>query len=658
MTPKSTEIHMDKQLLNILSLEDSVADYEIMCYQLIQAGYNLNIVRVEKEEDFSSHLRMKKYDLILADFNLPGFNGFSALRLCNEFCPETPFICVSGSIGEEKAIELLKHGAVDYVLKDRPERLPFAIDRALKDVKEKEVLQVAEKQLRRLSMAVEQSPASVVITNTEGEIEYVNRKFCEITGFSNQEVLGENPRILQSGYQGIEFYRELWRTILSGNEWAGELLNKKKNGEMYWESVRISPLVDNAGNIINFIAIKEDITEKKKILEELILAKEHAEESDRLKTAFLANVSHEIRTPMNGILGFAELLKESDLTGEEQQEYIQVIEKSGARMLNIINDIVDISKIEAGLTTVNIEDVNINGKIEFIYKFFKPEIEGKGIRFIMKNGLQNSDAIIQTDDEKLYAVLINLVKNAAKFTNSGNIEIGYNLVNKGQALPFIEFFVKDTGIGIPKDRHHAIFERFIQADIADSKAFQGAGLGLAISKAYVEMLGGEIRVESEVGKGSEFFFTIPCHSKIPVDSEVAARSGSGTASSIKDCKVSGLKILIAEDDETSEFYLRSILKNFSSSILTASNGLEAVKVCQTNSDIDLIMMDIKMPVLDGYEATKQIREFNDKVIIVAQTAFALLGDKEKAIESGCNDYISKPLNLATFRGILNKYFQK
>lgn len=649
---------MDKQLLNILSLEDSVADYEIMCYQLIQAGYNLNIVRVEKEEDFSSHLRMKKYDLILADFNLPGFNGFSALRLCNEFCPETPFICVSGSIGEEKAIELLKHGAVDYVLKDRPERLPFAIDRALKDVKEKEVLQVAEKQLRRLSMAVEQSPASVVITNTEGEIEYVNRKFCEITGFSNQEVLGENPRILQSGYQGIEFYRELWRTILSGNEWAGELLNKKKNGEMYWESVRISPLVDNAGNIINFIAIKEDITEKKKILEELILAKEHAEESDRLKTAFLANVSHEIRTPMNGILGFAELLKESDLTGEEQQEYIQVIEKSGARMLNIINDIVDISKIEAGLTTVNIEDVNINGKIEFIYKFFKPEIEGKGIRFIMKNGLQNSDAIIQTDDEKLYAVLINLVKNAAKFTNSGNIEIGYNLVNKGQALPFIEFFVKDTGIGIPKDRHHAIFERFIQADIADSKAFQGAGLGLAISKAYVEMLGGEIRVESEVGKGSEFFFTIPCHSKIPVDSEVAARSGSGTASSIKDCKVSGLKILIAEDDETSEFYLRSILKNFSSSILTASNGLEAVKVCQTNSDIDLIMMDIKMPVLDGYEATKQIREFNDKVIIVAQTAFALLGDKEKAIESGCNDYISKPLNLATFRGILNKYFQK
>jgi signal transduction histidine kinase len=248
---------------------------------------------------------------------------------------------------------------------------------------------------------------------------------------------------------------------------------------------------------------------RKKAEEELKASENHAQESDRLKSAFLANMSHEIRTPMNGILGFAELLKEPGLTGEEQQEYIRIIEKSGARMLNIINDIVDISKIEAGLVTANLRDVNINGKIEFVYKFFKPEIEEKGIQLFFKNGLPNVNAILHTDEEKLYAILINLVKNAAKYTDSGLIEIGYKLVNKDIKMPLIEFYVKDSGIGIPKDRQNAIFERFIQADISDAKAYQGAGLGLSISKAYVEMLGGTIWVESEFGKGSTFHFTIP-----------------------------------------------------------------------------------------------------------------------------------------------------
>lgn len=241
---------------------------------------------------------------------------------------------------------------------------------------------------------------------------------------------------------------------------------------------------------------------------ELLKAKEQAEESDRLKSAFLANMSHEIRTPMNGILGFSELLKKPNLTGAQQQEYIRIIERSGIRMLNIINDIVDISKIEAGLMKLDIKESNINEQIEYIYTFFKPEAEAKNIKLYIKNSLPTAEAIIKTDREKVYAILTNLVKNAIKYSEKGSIEFGYNL--KPVINPVeLEFYVKDTGIGIPKHKHKTIFERFIQVDEADKMARQGAGLGLSISKGYVKMLGGKIWVESEVGTGSTFFFTLP-----------------------------------------------------------------------------------------------------------------------------------------------------
>jgi len=364
----------------------------------------------------------------------------------------------------------------------------------------------SEKQLKLLSRAIENSPATVVITDKEGLIEYVNPKFTELTGYTLDESKGRNSRFLQSGWQTREFYEELWNTILSGKDWHGEFHNKKKNGESYWESSTISSIVDTPGEISYFVAVKEDITEKKKIIEELVAAKEKAEESDRLKSAFLANMSHEIRTPMNGILGFSELLKEPGLSGEEQQEYITIIEKSGARMLNIINDIIDISKIEAGQMDIYLSETNVNEQIKFVYALLKPEAEHKKLKLIIKNSL--TEVITSTDREKLYAILINLVKNAIKYTDAGSIEFGYNLVetNLDHSL---HFFVKDTGIGISKNRQNAIFERFIQAEIADKMARQGAGLGLSISKAYVEMLGGLISVESEEGKGSTFHFTIP-----------------------------------------------------------------------------------------------------------------------------------------------------
>jgi signal transduction histidine kinase len=246
--------------------------------------------------------------------------------------------------------------------------------------------------------------------------------------------------------------------------------------------------------------------ELKKSQQELIIAKEKAEESDRLKSSFLANMSHEIRTPMNGILGFAELLKKSDLKGDQQQRYIEIIEDSGNRMLNIINDIVDISKIEAKLMDVYMAGTNINEQIKYIYIFFTPEAERKGLHISIRKSLPDEEAIVNTDREKIYAVLTNLVKNAIKYTIEGSIEIGYE-----RKEPNLEFFVRDTGIGIPEDRQKSIFKRFVQVENSYTNTQEGAGLGLSISKAYVEMLGGEIWVDSIEGKGSTFYFTIPYH---------------------------------------------------------------------------------------------------------------------------------------------------
>lgn len=376
-----------------------------------------------------------------------------------------------------------------------------ANDAFIQDIEERKQ---AEKQLKLLSRAIEQSPVTVVITDKEGNIEYTNPKFTEITGYTLEEVKGQNPRLLQSGEQSSEFYNELWETILSGNDWHGEFQNRKKNGDIYWESAVISSIVDNQGEIAFFIAVKEDITEKKKMLQDFIKTKEKAEESDRLKSAFLTNISHEIRTPMNGILGFTDLLKEPNLKGDVKQEYISYIEESGARMLNVINDIIVISKIETELINVSVSETNVNEQVESIYSRFRPEVEQNDIQFSFKNTLPAKESIVNTDREKVSAIITNLVKNAIKFTKTGSIEFGYE--KKGGHL---EFFVKDTGVGIQKEQMRIIFERFRQGNESLSRNYEGAGLGLSISKAYVEMLGGKIWVESEEKKGSTFFFTIP-----------------------------------------------------------------------------------------------------------------------------------------------------
>ncbi len=401
-------------------------------------------------------------------------------------------------------------------------------------------------------------------------------------------------------------------------------------------------------NLIEMVAHEMAIyLERQAMIEDLIVAKNKAEESTRLKSAFLANMSHEIRTPMNGILGFSELLKRPDLTGDQQKKYIEMIRKSGTRMLNIINDIVDISKIEAGLMELKLSESIINEQLDYIFTFFKPEVDAKGIGLSFSTPLENKEAVIITDREKLYAILINLVKNAIKYTETGEIKFGYLPLSDG-----MQFFVRDTGIGIPKDRQKAIFEPFVQADIEDVMARQGAGLGLSISKAYVEMMGGKLWVESLENKGSTFYFKLPFidfpnKETIPIEPTIIEKSGSKTPS---------IKLLIVEDDEASMFLLELELHDMCKNILFAKTGIDALNICRKNENIDLILMDIRLPGMDGFEVTRQIREFNTDVIIIAQTAYGLSGDKARALQAGCNDYVAKPIKMTNLRQLIKNYF--
>ncbi|MCX6158095.1 MAG: PAS domain S-box protein [Ignavibacteriae bacterium] len=428
--------------------------------------------------------------------------------------------------------------------------------------------------------------------------------------------------------------------------------------EIQWVYSNSSPEKLPDGSI-TWYGFNTDITEQKQVQQELILAKEKAEESDRLKSAFLTNMSHEIRTPMNGILGFSELLKEPHLTGEEQEKFINIIEKSGRRMLNTINDIINISKIEAKQMNLLLSVTNIKDHIESIQIFFRSEAEKKGIQILIKENLQAKDSLVNTDSDKVYGILTNLVSNAIKFTKEGYVEIGCKIKEN-----LLEFYVKDTGAGIEQDQKEIIFERFRQGSEGLSRGYEGSGLGLSISKAFVEILGGKIWVESEAGKGSTFYFTIPYsveNSSSFSHGGLSPRRICDTERAVNSVKlepeIKKLKILIAEDDETSRMYISLIVKMYSKEILTAQNGIEAVDICRNNPDIDLIMMDIKMPAMDGDEATKQIRLFNKSVVIIAQTAFALKGDRERLIKSGCNDYMTKPVNRNLLGELIIKYFK-
>ena len=534
-----------------------------------------------------------------------------------------------------------------------------------------EELRKSEERFRRI---FEEGQFGITIAGPDLKFINANPAFCRMLGYSVEELKLKSfaeithPDVVDDS---VEKVRALTKGEIPQIKMQKQYV--KKNGQLLWGSLISTAIRDNDGKVIYYLAMIQDVTEQKKAEEalkrqnleylalnkvylaqneelikslkrikdintELEKAKEKAEESDKLKTAFLANMSHEIRTPMNGILGFADLLKEPDLTGKQKQKYLQIIQQSGQRMLNIINDLIDISKIEAGQIEIKNEQTNVNQLLNSLYIFFNPETSRKGLSFEYKNDLPGNKCTIKTDRTKLGQVISNLIKNAIKYTNEGGINFGYTVKQDSKTGDkYLEFFVKDTGIGINPELKEKIFERFWQANITDTKIYEGTGLGLSISRAYIEMLGGKIWVKSKPSSGSVFYFTIPYKLAREPKQDIKIKDiYDGTTK--KD-----ITILIAEDDLTSFIFLREILKSTGAKILHARDGGKAVEIIKSTPDVTIVLMDLKMPVLGGLDATRQIKQIRPDLPVIAQTAFASPSDEQRSLEAGCDDYLAKPV---------------
>jgi len=620
----------------------------------------------------------------------------------------------------------------------------------------------AEKEIRKLQKAIESSKTSIVITDFDGNIEYVNPFFTELTGFSYPELYGNNPNILKSDFHDSLYYENMWATIKSGKTWEGEFRNKKKNGEYYWENAIISPVKNEKEEIIHFVAIKTDITESKKIYselnqaklraeenerkiqtifdtitegvalneiiyndknemvdyriievnkafystadftninvidntatklygmseesiksfwikhkevtstqyaemisplsnkcffistspfidnrfitvffditklkqteDELIKAKEKAEESDRLKTAFLQNMSHEVRTPLNAIAGFSKLITKPGQSPDKIEKFSDMISVSSDKLIEIITDVIEISQIQANLIAIK------NTKFDFIKLInekvndFKITSYKKDIEFIFVSNLNEQEFIISSDKPKLDKILKHLLDNAFKFTEKGCVKLVLNIKPDR-----IEFQVSDTGIGISREMQQKIFEPFRQIETNISRTYGGNGLGLAIVKAYASMLSGSIDLQSEENKGTTVSVTLPV---TPIIKQETTPNNKNIDRLLSNT------ILVVEDEYSNYAYLAELLSISNAKIIHAINGQQAIDICRSDLQIDCIFMDIKMPVMDGYTATSMIKAFRPELPIIAQTAYALESDKEKFLETGFDDYIIKPI---------------
>ncbi len=520
-------------------------------------------------------------------------------------------------------------------LKDSYNKDITEYERSKKDV------EVSRERYRTL---VENLNEIIYTLDLKARVTYVTPNIKEISGYSPSELIGK-PFIQFVHPEDKKGRLKLFAKIILGIKIPSEYRFVTKDGRSVWVRTCARPL-SRKGRIKGIQGVLTDITDLKKAEQELIAAKNRAEESDRLKSAFIANISHEIRTPMNGILGFAELLKNPALNENSQREYINIIKKSGKRMLNIIDNLIDISRIDTGQMKVSISDTDINAQIEDIYKFFKPDAENNNIDLSFQKGLPDKDALVKTDGEKIYAILVNLIKNAIKSNRDCSIEFGYQYTDK-----FLKFFVIDNGIGIPEEYSDTIFNRFVQVSPSRKTKSEGSGLGLSISKAYAEMLSGEIWLDKNKKKGSAFYFIIPYK---PSDSKGAFEENKQTFD--QEAIIKNLKVIISEDEEISKKLLTEMIKKHCREIIYTQSGTETVKTVKNNPDTDLILMDIEMPEMDGYKATRKIRSFNKNVTIIAQTANALPDDRKKAIEAGCDNYLSKPLNKKNILSLLQKYF--
>jgi len=512
-----------------------------------------------------------------------------------------------------------------------------------------------KKSEERFDLAMEASKDGIYDWNLLTNEIYYSPSWKRMLGYKDDE-LPNDFTIWEKLTEPADVKRswEMQQKVINKELERFELEFKMKHKDGSWVDIlsRAEAVFDENGKAVRIVGTHVDVTQRKEAEKNLVKALEKATESDRLKSAFLATMSHELRTPLNAIIGFSDIINGvSDIT--EIKKYNNTVNKSGNHLLSIVEDLFDITLIESGQTKIVINKENLANLLNDVYEITNNEKISLGkhnlaLELIIPDACDKMT--IHTDGSKLKQILINLLKNAVKFTSEGYIRFGYEceiIMDES----YLKFFVEDTGIGIAKDKQVIIFEAFRQAEESYTKKYGGTGIGLSIAKKLTELLGGKIWVESEEEKGSKFCFILP----LPIHKSDGCNERIGA---IITKNLNFKTILIAEDDESSYEYLSTVLKDFTEEILWAKNGEQAVKICKENPSIDLILMDVNMPIMNGYEATKAIKKFRPNLPIIAQTAYAISGDMEKAIENGCDDYISKPIKKEELFMLLKKYLKK
>ncbi|MCE5312266.1 MAG: response regulator [Nitrospiraceae bacterium] len=618
--------------MNILLLEDVAEDYELILRQIKRTDLDFTPKWVQTKNEYINAISESCPDIILSDFKLPQFDGLAAMEIAKEACPDTPFIIVTGSIDEETAVSCMKAGAADCILKDQIMRLGIAVKEALRNRELQVEKKSAEAQFKKFYRAVEYSPVSILITDLSGSIEYVNPRFTEITGYRREDVLGKNPNMLKSGAITDEVYAELWKTILSGRVWHGELHNKKKNGDLFWEYASISPMMDDMGNITHFIGIKEDITEKKRF-EQNLRQTQKMEAIGQLA----GGIAHDFNNILSAIIGYTSLINMKIRNDDPLKVYADNILMACEKAANLTKGLLVYSRRNVTDFTV----VLLNESLHRVERLVSRLI-GEDIDFRLD--LSEQDLFVNADSGQLDQIFINLCTNARDaMPDGGTLCITTEEVFVDDEFSRIYGFsksgmyamvtVKDSGNGIEPEQLEKIFEPFFTTkDVG-----KGTGLGLSIAYGIVQQHGGHITVASEIGKGTEFHIYLPVASNGHQLTQHVAK--------IDQSKHGTETILLAEDDADLRKLAKELLVEFGYNVIEASDGEEAIRMFACHQDsVDLLILDVIMPKLNGmavYEEISRIKPDMKTLFISGYTADLM---HQKGIAQDKFSFIQKPVS--------------